>query len=225
MTKLKAALIHFSISLFVIGLFVLIIFTLWYPIPFFSISKVIVPLKLLVLIDVIVGPLLTFVVYKKNKKYLKIDLSMIALMQILALSYGVYTIYNGRPSLIAMRGGQFHYLMERYAGNESLKFDELKPHIFSAPKMVYVTDQESLDIYATYASFVPIDDYNLMVMPYSLSIDNMKAKFSTKEDQITTLSEKYKEDNIVFFTLNRDGVVNYVVFSTTQNRIIDYLKF
>jgi hypothetical protein len=67
----------------------LVIYYIWYPKPFFGISNTIEPLKLLILVDVIIGPLLTFIVYKKNKSTLVMDLSIIALLQIGAFFYGI----------------------------------------------------------------------------------------------------------------------------------------
>jgi len=224
MTKIKAALIHLLISLFVIGLFVLIVVFIWYPKPLFVIAGVIEPLKLLILIDVIVGPMLTFIVYKKNKKHLRIDLSVIALIQIMALAYGIYTIYHGRANLIVFHNGEFNYLMEKYAHDEDLKLNELKPHIFSPPKLAYVESLESNDLYTSYANFVPIDDYFSIVLSFSLSVENMKAKLTNKEESINKLLNKFKDEEIVFLLLKKDEMRQYVVFSTTQNRIVDYLK-
>jgi hypothetical protein len=56
--------------------------------------------KLLVLIggvDVVLGPLLTLIVYKHGKKTLKFDLTVIALLQLSALMYGLYAVWQSRP--------------------------------------------------------------------------------------------------------------------------------
>ena len=225
MTKFKAAVIHLSLSVFFIGLLYLIINYIWYAKPLFEIAGVVEPLKLLILIDVIIGPLLTFVVYKAGKKHLKIDLSIIALIQIAALSYGIITIYQGRPSIIVFNNGQFHFLHEKYANNQDLKFDELKPHYFSAPKMAYTTTYNGIEFYSSYAEFVPMDDYDSMLLPSSLSVETMKAQFTAKDAEITALNNRYKGENIVFFKMAIKETTQYVVYSTKNNTIIDYLKF
>lgn len=48
-------------------------------------------------IDVIVGSVLGLLVYKEGKKSLKLDLSIIVLLQLSALLYGIYSIEQGRP--------------------------------------------------------------------------------------------------------------------------------
>lgn len=224
MTKFIAAFIHISLSILIVGLLFFAIFYIWYPKPFFDIFGVIEPMKLLVMVDVIIGPLLTFIVYKKGKKTLKLDLTVIALIQISALFYGAHTIYMVRPSSIVMSNGQFNYLAEKFVHNDKLKFDELKPSIFSSPKMAFLTQLNGLDIYSAYSDFEPIKDYNLTVMPHSLSLDNMKSNFKGKEKELEAMEEKYHSENIVFFMLDKEQAKYYVAFSTRQNKIVDQQK-
>lgn len=58
-------------------------------------------------IDVIIGPVLSFIVYKEGKKTLKIDLGIIILLQALALGYGVYSIFKGRSAWLAYNVDRF----------------------------------------------------------------------------------------------------------------------
>lgn len=225
MTKFKAAFIHLLISILVVGVFLAIVITVWYPKPFFDISGVIAPIKLLIMIDVIVGPCLTFVVYKSNKKYLRLDLLLIAIMQIAAIFYGAYTIYGGRPSMVVMHNSQFHYLSEKFSNHDQLEFKQLKPSYFTKPQIAYIDSTESLDIYSAYADMLPVDNYEKSLLAYSLSIENVKAKFKGKVDEIDVLVSKYNSQDIAFFELDKDGSKYYVIFSISQNSIIDYLKF
>lgn len=225
MTKVKAALIHILISICIISLFAIVVFFIWYPKPFVAISGVIEPLKLLIVIDVIIGPLLTFVVYKKNKKYLKLDLTLIALMQIAALFYGVYTIYSGKPSMVVMHNGEFLYLSEKFADHEKLIFDELKPGFFTQPKLAYIKGTEFVDVYNAYSDMQPIEDYNETLLRYSLNRENMAAKFTSKTEEIDDLLSQYDSDDIAFFKLDKQGSKYYVLYSKSQNAIVDYLRF
>ncbi len=225
-TKIKALLIHLLISAVIVGLLILMIVFIWYPKPLFEISGVITPVKMLVFIDLIVGPILTFVVYKKHKKTLKFDLSIVALMQIIALCYGAYIINNGRANLLVMSAGKLTYMVEKYAHNDRLAFDELKPHIFSGPKLAYADESIAAMSEADfYAQIKPINDYYNSIIPYSFSEVNMKANYPNKIKDIDFLMNKYKNDNIVFVLLNKDTSTHYVIFSRKQNRIIDYLRF
>lgn len=97
MKKIKAASIHFAISLllfgFVLGLFVLH----WYPLPYFWADGAWEGISIAAGVDLVLGPLLTLVVYKQGKKSLKLDLSVIALLQLSALLWGLHNIYQMRP--------------------------------------------------------------------------------------------------------------------------------
>lgn len=107
MNRIRAAAIHFSISAVVaIGLLALFWFV-WYPAPLFRAVGGLEIFLMLLVIDVVLGPLLTFVVFKPGKKTLKFDLAVIALVQVAALVYGVYTLLAGRPVYIASLGDGF----------------------------------------------------------------------------------------------------------------------
>ncbi|BFL70425.1 hypothetical protein SKB0120_14870 [Moraxella osloensis] len=62
---------------------------------------------MLLVIDVILGPLLGLLVYKEGKKTLKFDLSVIILIQIAALCYGVFSIEQGRPAWLVYNVDRF----------------------------------------------------------------------------------------------------------------------
>lgn len=225
MTKIKAALSHLLISMFVIGLFILIVLFIWYPSPFTAISGVFEPLKLLIIVDVIIGPILTFIIYKKNKKGLMLDITLIVMMQLAALFYGIHIIKGGRPNLVVLHNGTFHYLSEKFSKNQDLKFDELKPSLFSKPKMAYILNTQAYDIYNAYSDIQPINDYETILLPHSLNSENMKAKYKSKVDAIDALESKYKDEEIVYFLLNKEELQYYIVYSVNKNTILDYLKF
>jgi len=124
MTKLKAAGMHFMFSVLVISLALLFIYFVWYDQIYIQVSGVIEPIKLMILVDVVLGPILTFLVYRKNKPSLKFDLSFIVLLQLCALSYGLYSINLGKPSMVIFRDNSFEIL-----ANKSFDKSALKPEV------------------------------------------------------------------------------------------------
>tara|TARA_R110001606_G_C15295903_1_gene642062 strand:+ start:373 stop:1062 length:690 start_codon:yes stop_codon:yes gene_type:complete len=86
------------------------IFTVWYPAPLAKATGVTHIVLLMIAIDVIVGPILSLIVYKANKKTLKFDLLVIILLQISALSYGIYSLAEGRPVWMAFNGNRFELI-------------------------------------------------------------------------------------------------------------------
>lgn len=108
--RLKFFIKHLSVSLIVALLVLTWIFTIWYPAPLAKATGVTHIVLLMVAIDVIVGPILGFIVYKEYKKSLKFDLMVIVLLQLVALSYGVYSLVEGRPVWIAFNGNRFELI-------------------------------------------------------------------------------------------------------------------
>ncbi|NOT84281.1 MAG: hypothetical protein HOP02_05730, partial [Methylococcaceae bacterium] len=98
-TRTKASLIHFCISLAAFSIIFFILFTLWYPEPYFTASGGWQGLKIAASIDLVLGPLLTLIIYNPSKstRELSLDLSVVACIQTAALIWGVMTIYNQRP--------------------------------------------------------------------------------------------------------------------------------
>ena len=58
------------------------------------------PVFILIGVDLVLGPLLTLIVYKQGKPGLKFDLSFIAAVQVAALIYGSYTLHSERPHFL-----------------------------------------------------------------------------------------------------------------------------
>lgn len=107
MSRWKAAGIHLSISA-LIGLIVLsLLFLVWYPSPYFKASGGQELTLILLGVDLVLGPLLTLVVFKAGKKSLKFDLSVIALLQLSALLYGLHVIVQARPAFIVAAVDRF----------------------------------------------------------------------------------------------------------------------
>lgn len=108
--RLRYFVFHLACSLLVGFALLALVFGVWYPAPLASAEGVTTIFLMLLAIDVIVGPLLSLLVYKEGKKTLKMDLSVIILLQMLALSYGVYAIAQSRPAWIVQTGWLFEVI-------------------------------------------------------------------------------------------------------------------
>ena len=97
--RLKAAGLHFSLSLLVAALAAALVFGLWYPYPYREISGGRELFTLLVAVDVVLGPLLTFAIFNRAKpiQELRRDLAVVVLLQLAGLAYGMWSVYAARP--------------------------------------------------------------------------------------------------------------------------------
>jgi hypothetical protein len=105
--RVRAALIHLTLSATVAALVFLPIYFWWYPDVLFEYAGGRDLFFLIVGVDVTLGPLITLVIFKPGKKGLLFDLVVIAIMQTAALCYGVWVLFESRPAYIAFVRDRF----------------------------------------------------------------------------------------------------------------------
>jgi hypothetical protein len=95
----RVASLHLGACLFIAALAALLVFLCWYPSPFAAITDVAPVFLMLVGIDIVIGPALTLVVAKPTKRRAELvrDLSVIAVLQLSALAYGLHSVASARP--------------------------------------------------------------------------------------------------------------------------------
>lgn len=119
--RLKFFLSHLSISAMIALIVVGLVFFIWYPTPLAEAVGVTDIFLMLLVIDVIIGPVLGWVVYKEGKKTLKMDLSIIILFQLSALFYGIYSIGQGRPVWIVYSVDRFELVRNNEIIDENIQ--------------------------------------------------------------------------------------------------------
>ena len=97
--RIRAATVHLCISLLIAVLAAGLVFGLWYPYPYRDLSGGRELFLLIVAVDVVLGPLITLVVFNRTKprKELVRDLAMVGLLQLAGLGYGLWTVHEARP--------------------------------------------------------------------------------------------------------------------------------
>jgi hypothetical protein len=107
LNRWKAAGIHFAISAGVATLVGALIYFVWYPQPYFQVTGGSSLMLLVMSVDIVIGPLLTLIVFKAGKKSLRFDLSVISSMQAAAFCYGLFVVSQARPVFIVARIDRF----------------------------------------------------------------------------------------------------------------------
>lgn len=126
MTKLRAFAIHLSASAIIVLVFLGVMFFVWYPEPYFETDGGWNVLRILAGVDVVLGPLLTLIVFKPGKPSLKFDMSCIILVQLGALIYGGMIIYQQRPAFVVLGVDRFTSIPAAEVEFDKLKYSELK---------------------------------------------------------------------------------------------------
>ena len=120
MSKIQGFLLHLAISSVVVGAALAIIFFVWYPYPYFEIAGAFNVVQILVGVDLVLGPALTLLLYRPGKPGVLVDLAVIAVIQIAALTYGLWTIHSERPLYMVYAVDRYIMLGERDVDPASL---------------------------------------------------------------------------------------------------------
>lgn len=105
----RVAFLH-ALGSVVIGLVVgALVFLVWYPYPYSEMAGGKDLFQLLIWVDVVAGPLLTFFLYNpiKRKSELILDLGLVACLQLTVLCYGAWTVWEARPLFLVAEIDRF----------------------------------------------------------------------------------------------------------------------
>jgi len=145
LNRYQASFTHLLLSAIVLAIFFLLVFFVWYPAPYFYIEGTHTVILLLIGVDLVIGPLLTLVIFKPGKPGLKLDLSLIVVVQITALLYGAYTIHSERPYFVVFNAEQFTIVPASELGKLNMQL--LEPGIeyrHAGPSYVYIDRSSNL---------------------------------------------------------------------------------
>jgi hypothetical protein len=106
-TRLSTFLTHLGASALVASFVIVLVFFVWYPAPLQDAQGVTKIFLLLLGIDLSIGPLLTLVTYKPTQGFFKCDLPIIVALQVIALLYGMHTVFQARPAFIVFNRNNF----------------------------------------------------------------------------------------------------------------------
>ncbi len=120
--------VHLGLSIFVALLAAYVVLQLWFPFPYRILAEGQQLFWLMVAIDVVCGPLLTAILFNPSKprRELTMDLSLVALIQIAALVYGLYSIAQARPVVLAFE-------TDRMVAVSAAQIEKQKLHQAPAP--------------------------------------------------------------------------------------------
>lgn len=200
--KLKASAIHLLISTIVLSIFITIFLTIWYPEPYASVSSLQNVLLILVSVDLILGPTLTLIIYKRQKPSLKFDLTIIALIQLIALGYGTYSIYKSHPVYIVYAIDRFELVSAQEALPDRSKYEDFKITKLGKPILVYAQRPESSEernklLFETLSGLPDIERRPEYYEPFAKFIDTVFSKGRNIEDYKNKAEYKNKVENFL----------------------------
>jgi len=137
MTKLKAFAIHLGISLIIFLVLLFMIIFVWYPPPFFSSDGGWQGIRIIAGVDLVLGPLLTLIVFKHGKPGLKFDMTFIGIVQTGALIWGTWTVHHQRPIAAVFVENYFVPVTFYQIEDSGMTQDKLREFGNKAPYWIY----------------------------------------------------------------------------------------
>lgn len=138
-SKLKASLVHLGLSILLVLLVMGSILFFLFPQAFIAVTDFKEVASIIISVDLVLGPLLTFVVFNPNKtkKELAFDIASIATVQLAALTYGAYSLFQIHPVYVTFNIDRFTIVVAKDAEPEKAILDTFKVSRFESGKMAF----------------------------------------------------------------------------------------
>ena len=243
-TRKQAFLTHLSVSMAVFFVLLYLIIFKWYPSYYFHIDGGYRGMATLFFVDVVLGPGLTLLVFKPGKPRLKFDMSVIIVLQIVALTWGLKSVFFERPALTVFYDGKFSCMNHSEVADfnlERLVLEDKGPPLLAVlPRpdthneyqqmMLEAFRQGSAEIYVFGEKLLPMDVAGTVhLMNYKLDVTS---SFVGSDEQ----KEKYSKIWSDYLERNPDAISRYLyypmscryqkvlaVFDPGSSEIVDYL--
>jgi hypothetical protein len=145
MTRYSAFAIHLGISLAIFAVLAYLVLAVWYPDLFFTTDGGWQGMRIIIAVDLVLGPLLTLIVYKHGKPGLKFDLTCIGTFQAVCLMAGTWLVYSERPLAIIYVDGQFASVSHQTYVEAQLPSPDFDIYPGDYPKWLMVEVPEDLN--------------------------------------------------------------------------------
>lgn len=189
---------HFVGSLVMACLVAAVVFGLWFPFPYRQLAGGTELFFLIMGVDIVCGPLLTLVLFNPTKpnRELLADLSIVVLLQMGALAYGVWTVHQARPLYLVHEVDRFKVIA--LADVDALDLaklpENLKHQLFKGPQTVGLRDASKEEREKVmFESVQGGRDYGERPNFYALYDSTQAAKAYTKAKPLELFGQKHPE--------------------------------
>jgi len=241
LSRFQAFAIHLLISSAVLGSFLVFVFLVWYPQPFFVVEGLVQIVWVLVGVDIVLGPALTLVVFKTGKPGLKRDLSIIAAIQIIGFIYGANTFYQERPYFAVFYDSDYFEVIPASTMKDISKIDpDLNHSKFGGPIIVFVDSPTEIDdltiiledmkkggpsIHLRPEYYRPLKGHINKIFRLSRNLDELQ-KIPANNAAISQFKTEYGERiaDFVYFPIAGSLTSRLLVIDRETEAIVDYIN-
>lgn len=187
--KLIAFAIHFLITLAVALVAAGIIFFVWYPEPF---GRMLGGTQLFLLVsgcDLALGPLISLVIYnsRKSRRELVMDYTLVGLIQLAALVYGMYVVSAARPAYLVFSKDRIEVIAAQAIEDEDLRQARLERYrrlSWLGPEFVgvVVPPEDEMDALDSGLAGRDVSLRPKFYVPYESQVELVKVKLGSIPD-------------------------------------------
>ncbi len=192
--RLKAFSLHLLSSATVLTLILGSLYFGWYRWPGWYLTDVKTVVLVMVCVDVVLGPTLTFIIanQKKSRRELTRDIGIIVAVQLCALSYGSVSLWNGRPLYYAYSEGllqlvQAYDIDAKEATLGRQQNPSLAPHWYSLPRWIWAplpqnTDEAKKIVTSTITGGDDVISMPRYFKPWQEGLPSLRSKLKKVDD-------------------------------------------
>lgn len=242
---LKAFGVHMMVSLAVASLAAGLVFFVWYPHPYERIQGGLELFLLVVGVDVVCGPLLTFVVFSSEKvrRILILDLGLVFLVQLGALTYGLYTVWLARPIYMVYEIDRYRVVSRADVDDHEMKnaFGVIPPPRWIGVQLLGIrvakpTDTDYLDeltkslggLYAAHRPdrWIPYEDVRSQVLSRARRLDDLMVRHPETKKTLEDAAKRtgFKEEQLRWMPVqSRWGTEWSVLLSAESAEVLGFV--
>ena len=236
--------IHLTLSLLVFSTLVTMMLVYWFPGDLFFMDGGWEGLKLVAMVDLVLGPALTLILFKKGKPGLMLDMGLIALLQIAALSYGFYTTYHERTLAVVFADSEFAAVSARDIETADKTLADLGvdtqplPNSTAFQVPLYITPapenygQYLADVFNGYPAakersdqYAAVSNHRDEMQAQQLTRDTLETAGSLGAVEQALAKQNKTLDDVEVYTFSARYADGYALFSPSDEKIIDFVSF
>lgn len=133
----RVFLVHLALSGMAVTGLVAMVWQVWYPGPWLQVAGALEQVLILAGVLLVLGPVLTFVLWRRGARGNAFDLAALALVQVAALAYVVWALAWQRPAFVVFDDGHFVLATWPEVRDETLPAPLLERLPHSGPMVVW----------------------------------------------------------------------------------------
>ena len=243
-TREQAFLTHLAVSTVIFFVLLYLIIYKWYPSYYFHIDGGYRGIATIFFVDMVLGPGLTLLVFKPGKPGLKFDMTVILLLQAIALTWGIKSVYFERPMLTVFYDGKFSCMSYSETSDfdlERLALDDAKPPLLAVlPRpsthkeyqemMLEAFRHSSAEIYVFSEKLLPLDAVGtVQIMNFKLDVPGSFYGGREDKEKYQRIWQQYLENNpgaqqrYLFYPMSCRYNNVLAVFDPESSSIVDFV--